>query len=96
MRILTYSPLLVDLPTLGDFLSRADLELITAFTAKEVCSCRFVMMQSAEYCQAWTKASPAVATFRVNEKHKEVTAAALGLWSATARYISPREGCRLA
>ncbi|MDF1563242.1 MAG: amidase [Deltaproteobacteria bacterium] len=72
-----------------------DLELITAYTAKEVCSCRFVMNQTAEYCQAWTKASPPVATFRVDEKHKVVSAAALGLWSGRARWISATEGCRL-
>ncbi len=72
-----------------------DLELITAYTAKEVCSCRFVMLQSAEYCKAWTKASPAVATFRVDEKRKTVSAAALGLWAGEARWISARDGCRL-
>lgn len=72
-----------------------DLELITAYTAKEVCSCRFVMHQTADYCLAWTKASPAVATFRVDERHKTVSGAALGLWSGRARWISQREGCRL-
>jgi hypothetical protein len=72
-----------------------DLALVTAYTAKEVCSCRFVMGRTEAECRAWTRASPAVATFRIDEEAKVVSAAALGLWGARARWISEQEGCRL-
>ena len=38
-----------------------DLMLLVNYTAKESCSCLFVMEMSEGYCRAWVKASPALA-----------------------------------
>lgn len=73
----------------------SDLELSPAYTAKEACSCIFVMGQTEEYCRAWTKASPDVATFRVDSNAKAVEASALLLWGARARFVDERTGCVL-
>ena len=72
-----------------------DLQLITAFTAKETCSCLFVMGMSEEYCKAWTKESPAVASWTADPAGKTVEASALYLWGARARYLGTEFGCTL-
>lgn len=70
-----------------------DLQLITGYTAKETCSCLFVMEQDEAFCRAWTRASPQVATWKADPEKKTVEAAAGFLWSARARFVSAREGC---
>ncbi|HEX8820352.1 MAG TPA: hypothetical protein VF794_10535 [Archangium sp.] len=72
-----------------------DLQLVTSYTAKDFCSCVFVMEMSEDYCRRWTAASPAVATVRVDyQEHTVQTAAAL-LWGEKARFVNAREGCVL-
>lgn len=73
----------------------SDLVLVTGYTAKETCSCLFVMEQSEEFCARWTRADPAVATAHADFKRKRVTASALGFWDATARYVGEQDGCVL-
>lgn len=73
----------------------SDLELVTGYTAKETCSCLFVMEQSEDFCQRWTTASPAIATAHVDRENKRVHASALALWDATARFVDERRGCVL-
>jgi hypothetical protein len=72
-----------------------DLQLVTAYTAKDFCSCVFVMEMSEEYCRRWTAASPAVATLRVDYEKRTVRTAAVLLWGETARFVSERDGCVL-
>lgn len=72
-----------------------DLQLVTAYTAKDFCSCMFVMEQSEDYCRRWTAADPAVATVRVDSKARAVETAAVLLWGARARFVNEREGCVL-
>ena len=71
-----------------------DLELATPYTAKEVCSCIFVMEQTDAYL-AWTRASPDVASFKIDREAKTVQAQAFMLWGAKARFVSDRFGCVL-
>jgi hypothetical protein len=78
-----------------DRYERNDLQILTAYSAKEMCSCIFVMQQSEEYCKAWTKASPNIKSVSVDYDKKRVESQALTLVGATARYVSPRRGCVL-
>jgi hypothetical protein len=70
-----------------------DLELLTQYAAKEYCSCLFVMKQTRSYCNAWTAASPNVATVRVNTQKKTVQAQAFIMWGAKAHYDQEAFGC---
>ncbi len=72
-----------------------DLQLVTAYTAKDFCSCVFVMEMSEDYCRRWTAASPAVATVRVDYEERTVQTAAALLWGERARFVNAREGCIL-
>ncbi len=72
-----------------------DLQLVTAYTAKDFCSCLFVMRMSEDYCRRWTAASPAVATLRVDHEERSVQTAAVLLWGEKARFVSERDGCVL-
>ncbi len=72
-----------------------DLQLVTAYTAKDFCSCVFVMEMSEDYCRRWTAASPAVATVRVDYEERTVQTAAALLWGERARFVNAREGCVL-
>jgi len=75
--------------------SHNDLRMVTAYRAKEVCSCLFVQKQSEDYCRAYTVANPNLATYTVNLDEKTVQAEALLVWSNTARHVSDRFGCVL-
>ncbi|HYO69581.1 MAG TPA: hypothetical protein VEU33_26250 [Archangium sp.] len=72
-----------------------DLQLVTSYTAKDFCSCLFVMQMSEEYCRRWTAASPAVATLTVDDEERSVQTAAALLWGEKARFVSERDGCVL-
>jgi len=72
-----------------------DLQLITGYSAKEFCSCLFVMEQTEDFCRAWTKADPAVATLRVDRTRKKVESSTGLLWGARAHFVDARFGCVL-
>lgn len=72
------------------------LDLAAGFSAKEVCSCVFVMERDEATCREWTRVSPDVARFEVDREKKEVRASAVLLGGAVARYTGPRTGCILA
>ncbi len=72
-----------------------DLVLVTAYTAKESCSCLFVIGQTEEYCRAWTVQSPEVTSWSVDYGTQTVTATALTFWGARAHYVSREYGCVL-
>lgn len=73
--------------------ANSDLELTSGYAASEVCSCVFVMEQDEDFCRAWTKASPAVVTFKVDRKNKRVEASAGLMWGAKARFVDEKTGC---
>lgn len=72
-----------------------DLQLLTAFTAKEICSCVFVMHRDETFCERFARQSPNVKTFRVDRVNNTVEAQAVVFWSAHARYTGPHGGCVL-
>jgi hypothetical protein len=72
-----------------------DLQLVTAYTAKDACTCLFVMEREEEFCRAFVKASPPVARLTIDTEQKAVESSALLLWGARARYVDAHDGCVL-
>jgi len=68
--------------------------IIGALTAKEYCSCRYVMDNPAPYCQSYVKQYIPISGFFDDVAKKQVTARGLGS-TQTAAYIGQREGCQL-
>ena len=75
--------------------SNHDLELLTSYRAKDMCSCVFVQEREEDYCREWTKASPNLATMSVDMDTKRVSTEAMQYWSATARFVNDEQGCVL-
>ncbi|WP_413794405.1 MULTISPECIES: amidase [unclassified Pseudomonas] len=73
---------------------RAFPDIISAYTAKEYCSCRYVMQQSAEYCRDYVKQSVPTSDFLETPETKRVTVSGLGR-SNSAQWLGERQGCRL-
>jgi hypothetical protein len=69
-------------------------EIISAYTAKEYCSCRYVMDNPADYCVSYAKQYVPLSGFFDDAQNKRVTASGLGR-SSSAVWLGPREGCRL-
>lgn len=72
-----------------------DLQLLSRYTAKEACSCLFVMEMDEAYCRAWVVANPPVATFSFDKEEKTVDSSVLLLWGGHARFIDDQLGCQL-
>lgn len=73
---------------------RAFPEIISAYTAKEYCSCRYVMEQPAEYCRGYVKQSVPISDLLETPEEKRIIVAGLGR-SNSARWMGARQGCRL-
>ena len=67
--------------------------IISAYTAKEYCSCRFVVNNPAEYCRGYVK-QWLPSTIDEDSVNKRVTSTGLGRESQ-ARWEGQRQGCRL-
>ncbi|HLL06803.1 MAG TPA: hypothetical protein VK539_39885 [Myxococcaceae bacterium] len=72
-----------------------DLELVTTYTAKDACTCLFVLQRDEAYCRAFVKASPQVARLTIYREQKMVETTALLLWGARARLVDERTGCQV-
>jgi len=67
--------------------------IISAYTAKEYCSCRYVMNNPVDYCQSYVKQwLPSTLTENLNDKRITATGMAR---ESTAQWQGPRQGCRL-
>ena len=67
--------------------------IISAYTAKEYCSCRYVMNNPVDYCQGYVKQWLA-STLTESLADKRVTASGMGRESS-AQWEGQRQGCRL-
>lgn len=67
--------------------------IISAYTAKEYCSCRYVMSSPEAYCRGYVKQYVS-STLVDDAVRRSVTARGLGR-SATATWLGVRQGCRL-
>lgn len=72
-----------------------DLELISAQSALQTCTCRFVMEMDEAYCKDWVRASPNVARFSVDTVKKTVEASAFVSWVGRAHFVDDKRGCVL-
>ena len=72
-----------------------DLELVMGNAARMSCTCLFVMQMPTDFCQAWVKASPSVASFKVDFEKKRVESTGLLNFGARARFVDQRRGCLL-
>ena len=69
-------------------------DIISAYTAKEYCSCRYVMNNSVEYCQGYVKQYLPASGFVDDAANKRVTVGGMGR-SNSAVWVGERQGCRL-
>jgi hypothetical protein len=67
--------------------------IISAYTAKEYCSCRYVMNNPAEYCHSYVK-QWLPSTLTESPTDKRITATGMGRESS-AQWQGVRQGCRL-
>ena len=67
--------------------------IISAYTAKEYCSCRYVMDNPAEYCAGYVK-QWLPSTLSDDATSKRVTASGMGRTSSAA-WKGLRQGCQL-
>jgi hypothetical protein len=69
-------------------------DILSAYSAKEYCSCRYVMEHSGEYCQGYVKQYLPLSSLVEDPQQRRVVAHGLGR-SNTAAWVGPRQGCRL-
>ena len=69
-------------------------DILSAYTAKEYCSCRYVMNNGAEYCRGYVKQWLPISGFTDDAASKRVTVSGLGR-SNSSVWIGERQGCRL-
>ena len=69
-------------------------DIISAYTAKEYCSCRYVMNNDAGYCRGYVKQWLPVSDFNDDPAQRRVSVSGLGR-SHTAQWLGERRGCRL-
>lgn len=69
-------------------------DIISAYTAKEYCSCRYVMQQPVGYCRGYVKQWVPTRDFVETPEAKRITVTGLGRTNS-ARWMGERQGCRL-
>ena len=68
--------------------------ILSAYSAKEYCSCRFVMGFDQAYCQGYVKQYLPLGLLEEDAARRQVTAEGLGRRNQAA-WQGEREGCRL-
>ncbi|KQN52955.1 amidase [Pseudomonas sp. Leaf48] len=69
-------------------------DIISAYTAKEYCSCRYVMGNDADYCHSYVKQWLPTSGFIDDPAGKRITVSGMGR-SNSAQWMGERQGCRL-
>ena len=69
-------------------------DIISAYTAKEYCSCRYVMNNDVEYCHGYVKQWLPTSSFTDDPARKRITVSGMGR-SNSAEWVGERQGCRL-
>ncbi|VVN23298.1 hypothetical protein PS662_04482 [Pseudomonas fluorescens] len=69
-------------------------DIISAYTAKEYCSCRYVMNNPAEYCHRYVKQWLPTSSFTEDTNSKSITVSGMGRRNSAA-WVGERQGCRL-
>lgn len=68
--------------------------ILPAYSAKEYCSCRYVMGNPAAYCAAYIEQYLPLGELVDDEQRRRVSARGLGN-TQIAQWLGPRQGCRL-
>jgi hypothetical protein len=68
--------------------------ILSAYSAKEYCSCRFVMGFEQAYCRAYVKQWLPLSELEEDSQQRKVSAAGLGQRSRAA-WQGAQQGCRL-
>ena len=68
--------------------------ILSAYSAKEYCSCRYVMGFDGAYCRAYVAQYLPLSGLQDDLASRRVSAQGLGR-SHTAQWLGPRVGCRL-
>ncbi|NBA94698.1 amidase [Pseudomonas sp. R5(2019)] len=68
--------------------------ILSAYSAKEYCSCRYVMQMPGDYCAGYVKQYLPLSALRDDPALRRVTASGLGR-SNSAIWVGERQGCRL-
>ncbi len=74
--------------------ARAFPDILSSFTAKEYCTCRYVIGRGDEACREYTEYFIPIGELRFDDEAKTVEVDAL-FRTNSARYLSERYGCRL-
>ncbi|WP_426237152.1 amidase [Pseudomonas sp. TWP3-2] len=69
-------------------------DIISAYTAKEYCSCRYVMNNDADYCRGYVKQWLPTSSFSDDAASKTITVSGMGRTNS-AQWLSQRQGCLL-
>ncbi len=69
-------------------------KIISAYYAKEFCSCYYVMEQDIEYCHNYTRQYVPISAFQLKQKEKRVIVSGLG-HRTSALFTGSRHGCVL-
>ncbi|OLF55538.1 amidase [Pseudomonas chlororaphis] len=73
---------------------RAFPDILSAYSAKEYCSCRYVMHNAADYCEGYVRQYLPLDRLHDDVERQRVSASGLGR-SHSAAWIGERQGCRL-
>ena len=68
--------------------------ILSAYSAKEYCSCRYVMGFDPQYCRSYVQQYLPLSRLDEDAQQRLISAAGLGVESR-AQWLGPREGCRL-
>ncbi|MFS1288365.1 amidase [Pseudomonas piscis] len=69
-------------------------DILGAYTAKEYCSCRYVMEHPADYCREYVRQYLPISNLLDEPASRRITASALGR-THSATWQGSRQGCRL-
>lgn len=69
-------------------------DILSAYTAKEYCSCRYVMHNPADSCRAYVQQYLPISRLDDDPDRRQVSASGLGR-SHRAIWLDERQGCRL-
>lgn len=90
--------LLVVPPLAWAWANRAHLaafpDILAAYSAKEYCSCRYVVGNPAAYCDGYIEQYLPLGSLLDDEAARRVTASGLGR-THSAAWLGPRQGCQL-
>lgn len=69
-------------------------DIISAYTAKQYCSCRYVMQHPADYCHGYVKQAVPISELIEMPEARRVIVSGLGR-THSARWMGARQGCAL-